>query len=53
MTILCGLNFSNIRIINLNDFSDQKLDFNKDLGLFTIYVDKKNTILIANESYEI
>ncbi len=26
-TILCGLNFKNLRIIDLNDLSDQKLNF--------------------------
>jgi hypothetical protein len=39
-TILCGLNYKNIRIIDLNDFNDQKLNFSKDLGIYTIYIDK-------------
>ena len=39
-TILCGLNYKNIRMIDLNDFNDQKLNFSKDLGIYTIYIDK-------------
>ena len=39
-TILCGLNYKNIRMIDLNDFNDQKLNFSKDLGISTIYIDK-------------
>ncbi len=53
MTILCGLNYKNIRMIDLNDFNDQKLNFSKDLGIHTIYIDKYNTLLIANECFEI
>ena len=39
-TILCGLNYKNIRMIYINDFIDQKLNFSKDLGIFTIYINK-------------
>ncbi len=39
-TILCGLNYTNIRMIDLNNFNDQKLNFSKDLGIHTIYIDK-------------
>ena len=39
-TILCGLNYKNIRMIDLNNFNDQKLNFSKDLGIHTIYIDK-------------
>ena len=39
-TILCGLNYTNIRMIDLNDFNDRKLNFSKDLGIYTIYIDK-------------
>ena len=52
-TILCGLNYKNIRMIDLNDFNDQKLNFSKDLGIYTIYIDKSNTLYIANQSFEI
>ncbi len=52
-TILCGLNLKNIRKIDLNDFSDQKLNFSKDLGIQTIYVDIKNILYLANQSHEI
>ena len=38
-TILCGLNYKNIRMIDLNDFNDQKLNFSKDVGIYTIYID--------------
>jgi hypothetical protein len=37
----------------MNYFSDKKLNFNKDLGLYTIYIDKKNNLFIANQSYDI
>ncbi len=52
-TILCGLNYKNIRKIDLNDFNDQNLKFSKDLGIHTIYIDKKNSLFLANQSYEI
>ena len=39
-TILCGLNYKNIRMIDLKDFNDQKLNFSKDLVIYTIYIDK-------------
>ena len=39
-TIFCGLNYKNIRMIDLNDFNDQKLNFSEDLGISTIYIDK-------------
>ena len=39
-TIICCLNYKNIRMIDLNDFNDQKLNFSKDLGISTIYIDK-------------
>ncbi len=38
--ILCGLNYKNIRMIYINDFIEQKLNFSKDLGIFTIYINK-------------
>ena len=38
-TIFCGLNYKNIRMIDLNDFNDQKINFSKDLGIYTIYID--------------
>ena len=39
-TILCGLNYKNIRMIDLNDFNDLKLNISKDIGIYTIYIDK-------------
>ncbi len=39
-TILCGLNYKNIRMIDLDDFNDQKLNFSLDNGVQTIYIDK-------------
>ncbi len=39
-TILCGLNYNNIRMIDLNDFNESKLNFTKDLGIYSIYYDK-------------
>ncbi len=52
-TILCGLIYKNIIKIDLNDFSDQKLNFSKDLGIQTIYIDINNTLYLANQSNEI
>jgi hypothetical protein len=41
-------------MIDLNDFSDQKLNFSKDISIDTIYIDKKNSFYMANnQSYEI
>ena len=47
-TILCGVNYKNIRMIDLHDFSDKKLNFSKDLGIYTMYTDKKNSLYLAN-----
>ena len=40
-------------MIDLNDLSDHKLNFSKDLGIFTFYIDKKNNLYLANQSFEI
>ncbi len=52
-TILCGLNFKNIRIIDLNDLSDYNLNFSKDLGIYLIYINSENTLYLANQNCEI
>jgi hypothetical protein len=40
-------------MIDLDDLSDQKLNFSKDLRIYTIYIDKKNYLYLANHSKEI